>query len=634
MKILNRMLLAFGCLLAIGVVQGGASLTGLNLLKGQIKDATSHPLQQIDAARGIWEAYGDARSELESLRNAVRFEASQDMLARYRNHSGRINELIMDLRRAAPSMALAAKLSEAERLFNEWDAGTQVLLGDKPATAIPAPHKMEQLGQALRRDLQGLVDIARADAAQSTSAILSSFSTLELMVIISIVLATIAGSALAVFAALSLTSPLVAVQSRMRSLMDGEMAQEIPHTARKDEIGAIACTVAFMREKLIEREQMQQAAKTADERTQRERAEAERQTLAQERELVNTSIGTAIERLACKDLAFRLTEPLPEAYVRLQDNFNAALEQLERAMGDVFGRTNNIAATTGEMSGATLDLSRRTEQQAASLEETAAALDQITATVRRTAESAGQARKIVGQAKKSAEETGSVVRKTIDAMGEINASSQQITQIIGVIDEIAFQTNLLALNAGVEAARAGDSGRGFAVVASEVRALAQRSAQAAREIKDLISRSSALVGSGVTLVAETGNALDLIIQQVAEINQSVVDIASGAQEQATGTQEVNSAVNQMDQVTQQNAAMVEQMTAASAALVEEARHLHHGVAQFRVRVTDGNSVTEFRRQPDRPTVAKLMRSGAGGRARSAAMAKAALAAFQEERNEF
>lgn len=312
------------------------------------------------------------------------------------------------------------------------------------------------------------------------------------------------------------------------------------------------------------------------------RIKSEAETQAKERALVANSIGAGLAKLAEKDLTFRMTDDLPEAYAKLQSDFNDALEQLEQAMQNVRSSTETIAAGTQEISSASNDLSRRTEQQACSLEEAASALDEITTTVKKTAASAGHAREVVSAAKVDAEQSGEVVRRAVSAMGEIEKSSEQISQIIAVIDEIAFQTNLLALNAGVEAARAGDAGRGFAVVASEVRALAQRSADAAKKIKTLISTSTTQVGEGVDLVAETGKALERIVTKVAEINCVVADIAMGAQEQAAGLQQVNTAVNDMDKVTQQNAAMAEEATAASCSLAKEGDQLASLIHQFNV----------------------------------------------------
>jgi len=222
------------------------------------------------------------------------------------------------------------------------------------------------------------------------------------------------------------------------------------------------------------------------------------------------------------------------------------------------------------------------------LEETAAALDQVTATVKKTTDGAKQARSVVSEARSDAETSGDIVRQTVEAMSRIEKSSQEISQIIGVIDEIAFQTNLLALNAGVEAARAGEAGRGFAVVASEVRALAQRSAEAAKEIKGLITTSNTEVGHGVKLVAETGKSLARIIGKVTEINSVVADIAAGAEEQSTALQEVNTAVNQMDHTTQQNAAMAEEATAAARSMMRETEKLSAMVGEFRLGKADGS----------------------------------------------
>ncbi|MDX2201109.1 MAG: methyl-accepting chemotaxis protein, partial [Hyphomicrobiaceae bacterium] len=582
MRIIHRIGLGFGGVLAIGIVQGALSFVEMRAVGSRAEHVAINPLRQVDAARSIWDTYGDAKADLASTLNAVRFEPSDAATERFRKTLARIEQQLAVLKGAAPSAEIIGRLGKIEGNIKEWSAGALVLLGEKPALSIPAPHKMERLAQVLRTDLQALVDVARADAMRAAEEMRVQARLAENLILLCVLLATLAGGAFAAFAAMSLTRPLVRVEARMRGLMEGDIASEIPDKGRSDEIGAIARTVEFMKNKLVEREEMQKEAAHAAEQARAERERAEREAIERERGIVNASIGAAIGRLASKDLTFRLNDNLPDAYAKLQADFNDAISQLETAMRSVSGRADAITSTTTEMSKAASDLSRRTEQQAASLEETAAALDEITATVKKTAENALQARDIAHATRKSAETTSAVVGKTVGAMGDIEKSSQQINQIIGVIDEIAFQTNLLALNAGVEAARAGDSGRGFAVVASEVRALAQRSAQAAKEIKELILRSSTLVQSGVALVGETGKSLDLIIRQVEDINQSIVSIASGAEEQATGIQEVNTAINQMDQVTQQNAAMVEETTAASGALAEETQLLQSDVAQFRV----------------------------------------------------
>jgi methyl-accepting chemotaxis protein len=315
---------------------------------------------------------------------------------------------------------------------------------------------------------------------------------------------------------------------------------------------------------------------------ERARNDVERAATEKEQAEVVSALADGLKQLSGGDLTAVIKADFQGVYARIRDDFNTAADSLRSAISAVMQTTGAIRSGADEISGASDDLSRRTEQQAATLEETAAALDEITATVKRSAEGAREASQVASGARAEAERSGEVVREAVTAIHDIQQSSGKITQIIGVIDEIAFQTNLLALNAGVEAARAGEAGRGFAVVASEVRALAQRSAEAAKEIKVLINQSGSQVDRGVKLVNETGEALTGIVNRVSSIDGLVSEIAQSAQEQSTGLAEVNTAVNQMDQVTQQNAAMVEEATAASAQLRREAGELANLVARFQV----------------------------------------------------
>ncbi|PYE92292.1 methyl-accepting chemotaxis protein [Rhizobium sp. PP-F2F-G38] len=379
--------------------------------------------------------------------------------------------------------------------------------------------------------------------------------------------------------------PVKVITQSMTRLAGGDTSVAIPYTSRPDEIGQMAGAVEIFRQAAIANKRLEEEAGAA--RVQGEadriRLTAEAEAAAQVRlQEATAGLATGLRRLASGDLSFQLNDAFAPDFDALRHDLNGAVSQLAETLRSVAQATTQIDNGSREISQSTDDLSKRTEQQAASLEETAAALDQITANVSNSSKRADEARSVAVQANASAVQSGKVVANAVDAMQKIEQSSNQVSNIIGVIDEIAFQTNLLALNAGVEAARAGEAGKGFAVVAQEVRELAQRSAKAAKEIKELIRNASVEVKSGVQLVSETGDALRTIEGYVVTINQHINAIATSAREQSVGLAEVNTAVNQMDQVTQQNAAMVEESNAAGAALVSEAERLRDLIGQFQV----------------------------------------------------
>ncbi len=384
------------------------------------------------------------------------------------------------------------------------------------------------------------------------------------------------------FAQRQVSGLLGRLSQSMLNLAAGQLQTGIPALERRDEIGKMAGALLVFKQGLAAKLQLEteaEATRTAAEAERTRHAAEQAQAAERQREVV-LALAEGLTKLAAGDLAVSLTRQFAGDYERLRSDFNSAISQLRETMSAIAQSAGNVRSGAAEMRQAADDLARRTEHQAANQEETTAALGDIMQTVRSNAGNAEAARRLASTAQGDAEHSGVIVTDAISAMSAIEASSRQVGNIIGVIDEIAFQTNLLALNAGVEAARAGDAGRGFAVVATEVRALAQRSAQAAKEIKSLISTSSTQVEAGVRLVGEAGSALTRIATQVAELNGLINNIATSATNQAAGLSEINSAVGQMDQLTQQNAAMVEEATAASHSLSDEATSLEHLLSRF------------------------------------------------------
>jgi methyl-accepting chemotaxis protein len=446
-------------------------------------------------------------------------------------------------------------------------------------------------------------------------------STMETAVVIGSTLAAIGllmAGFIAFFIARSITVPVGQITSAMGSLADNKLDTVIPGLDHKSEIGLMAKAVDVFKQNAIKIRDLaaQEAAlqeKNADlqsniatvvdaavagDFTRRitkkydnpdlDRFAANVNTLVQSVDTGIAETGRVISALAQGDLTESMEGRYQGVFANLQTNVNETMTSLRNLMQQVRQSADAINGGADEIRQASNDLSKRTETQAASLEETSSALEEITVAVKTSTERAQDSSKMVTEARQFAEASSGVVGEATSAMSRIEQASKEISQIINVIDEIAFQTNLLALNAGVEAARAGEAGKGFAVVAQEVRELAQRSATAAKDIKTLITKSSQEVQTGVDLVSSTGQALSDIQVKVVGIASQVTSIATAAQEQSTGLNEVNMAVNQMDQMTQQNAAMVEEAAASTAKLAEETAHLRSLVARFKVQ-KDGNA---------------------------------------------
>ncbi len=379
-------------------------------------------------------------------------------------------------------------------------------------------------------------------------------------------------------------SPLRKLTGSVQTISTGNLDIDVPYLEKQNEFGGIARALAVFRENALSKRRMESESENRRLETDAERAhrDAEKKDLDRQIDFAVSELAAGLGRLSQGDLSRQIETPFTGRLEQLRVDFNGSIVRLQDTLGNIRDNAMAIQRNGTQMRSSADALSKRTEAQAASLEETAAAVEEITVTVKSSAGRAHETNRAVAETKKSADSSGVVVSSAIAAMGRIEEASRQIEQIIEVIDEIAFQTNLLALNAGIEAARAGDAGKGFAVVAQEVRELAQRSAGAAREIKDLINKSTNEVATGSRLVQETGAVLASISTQIVAISQHVEMIATASSDQSAALSEVNGSVNQMDQMTQQNAAMVEQTTQSSRQLANEADTLMHLVEQFRL----------------------------------------------------
>ncbi|MBU1378636.1 MAG: HAMP domain-containing protein [Alphaproteobacteria bacterium] len=558
---------------------------------------------RTERARQVLSAAQDATFRLARQENSLRgFLLSGDAYYVKRIdevHKVKFFAAMKQLRQLAGDDATElARVQKAEAAFANYETvalNVGVALGADPATRPQGVLLVSHDGVAdeaigpVEDALEVINDAATKTQKEETAEQTAAMQRVTLGLIGGVILLGALALACGVILARSIGAPVRAMTQVMRKLASGDNEVTVPAADRKDEVGEMAQAVLSFKEGALARLRLEREAEQSATSAARERAstEAERARVQAEQTAVVHALAQGLSRLSSGDLTYRIDTAFNGSYEQLRNDFNGAVSNLERTLGQIQDGSSAMSAGSSEISQAADNLARRTEAQAATLEQTAAALDEITATVRKTAEGAQQADTVVSEARASADASSDVVGRAVAAMDEISTSSNQIGQIIGVIDEIAFQTNLLALNAGVEAARAGEAGRGFAVVASEVRQLAQRSADAAKEIKTLISASSRQVGAGVDLVAQTGKALHQIFHQFNEIAVVVTQISASAREQSSALGQVNTAINQMDHTTQQNAAMVEQSTAASHTLSRQARDLGQLISAFKVHPAAG-----------------------------------------------
>ncbi|MBB5575120.1 MULTISPECIES: HAMP domain-containing methyl-accepting chemotaxis protein [Rhizobium] len=534
-----------------------------------------------------------------------------------------------------------SKLQDRAREFRTFRTETARLgVNDSPEAANKQGNN--DANRANRKAFQAEIDaVVQADKAalDVVDDEVTDFRQTVMWAVLGMMVAAIgAGAGLGMYiGTMHLSRPIRKVTETIKQVADGNFDIEVPFAGRADEIGDMAAAVDVFKQngnavRRMNAEETAMRAKSDDlqssmslvvsaaaagdfsRRIEKDYGDVNLNRFAGNINELLTSVDTGVGEvrrvlasLAEGDLTQTMRGEFHGAFAELQQNVNSTFATLQSTMREVRETTGSINTNTNELRAASDDLAKRTEQQAAALEETSAALDQITAVVQSSTERAQEASVMVTEAKENAAHSGKVVRNAVDAMGRIEQASGEISQIIGVIDEIAFQTNLLALNAGVEAARAGEAGKGFAVVAQEVRELAQRSATAAKDIKALISKSGDEVQVGVKLVQATGEALAAIEGRVLKINDHIHSIATAAREQSTGLTEVNKAVNQMDEVTQRNAAMVEETSAATHRLSGEADGLVRLVARFKVDISAASAPVSARAETHRPVASPARR---------------------------
>lgn len=585
-------------LFAKAIATGDALLGALKHLSRELERTMMSLDSQGGVLVNIKDAAWNARSSAGSVVASILFSsssrtpfASQDLDRIQFNH-GQTTEAwnlvhsLVDGRETAPSLKEAVATADERYFKTEYTEGLSLLKaafdsGADPQIALASWHKdIVPPLEAITNVAITAMNLAAERAAANAAAERVTMGMHAVLLIFTLVV-VIGGFFLV---QRTIVAPIVAVTASMRQLAHGKLDEDLPIVDRGDEIGAMRNALSVFKQNALERARLQGETEQIyqDNKARLSALEASYRNAAEAQDRVVAAMATALENLSSGDLTSRLETEFASEYEPLRHNFNTALSALERTMEAIISSTSEVEASAIEIGEAAGDLSRRTERQAASVEESAAAVTEVTAVVRESATAARDARDLVSKASITADQSRLTMQQSKGAVADIKSAATEMSQIVDLIDGIAFQTNLLALNAGVEAARAGDAGKGFAVVAMEVRELARRSADAAQQVRSLISTTTGHVDRGASLVEESGQSLERITSDVREIDKAVHMIAASSDQQAINLAQINSTINEIDRTTQQNAAMVEQTTAASRSLAQDAERLKSLVDRFKI----------------------------------------------------